>query len=1312
MLPLQTIATGSKRADNTLTVAVMDKDANPIESAVLFIDDDHQTEMVTDANGAASYLLPDGTYTVYSYAANYLDRVVPVTIDGDDLQVDIVHRDAISWSTAPANAPIGVGEANGVRLAAAGDKIYLHAAFGGPPGTTDYGALFAFFEYNPQTDSWTQLPDAPYGGLYGITTAYGPTPDGDDAIYIMRGFPGGQRTWMARYDIDAGQWEDDLNHVIPWREDLGSQYGGTGFQDYPRNGAVMVWDQDDHMYLFPGSAYSYEKYDWYRYSVSNDSWEAMDALPHRQGPGNAAVFVPETVTGLNQNYIYVQFGLTPVGNYTAAEFWRYGLSSGEWENMADHAYGADDGSMLAWDGNDHIYHTPGAYVEQLWDRGQDQKRELMRFSISGNLWTEMEKAPYNRWGGWDDAGGIVRIGDALYGMKGGSDVAWAEDGYVSGGGDIPSDKVWMFHIPETTRELAMTPPSGEGRTYPPAGIYSYPLGSTIDLQAIAKPGWTFAEWRANGNHHDTSSETTITLNDMVSIEAVFEPEEFVLYAHPAELLNLNYTHGHGPSAAQTFALNGRDLDPSSGEILIEGSDHFEVSADGQSFGSETSLTYTDNILESTPVYVRLMEGLAIGTYTNERIDITGGGGATHVTASGEVSSTGLPYVQDFSGFVSNETLPDGWTLDDTYIYRGTFGENNGGGVYGNSTLGFQVTATQPNNNFTATLSLENNTGRTVSNLLVKYLGRTARNVPGTPEWTVTVNGVEQPGLAYSTEENRDREVITVLGGLAIGDEEAIEIDWFTTSAGTSGHRRQIGVADVLVDEVYPVYQTADITSVPDNVSVAVRGTVELHGTLTINHLLIEEGHALYIMPGAELTVNGTLFNLNEGQDATASLMIRSDETGTGSLIHSTPGVIAIAERYILPREGVWDDPENNTGWHLISSPVTGQAIEGSWTPDGTDDDDYAFYAWSEEEQMWLDQKDDDNEIDLFIPGKGYLVAYQSAATNIFEGAVNVSDVEDLPVTKSGSGEEYGWNLMGNPFASALHWNDDSWDLGANVGGIAKVWGEGSQSYKDIFERGIIPSMHGFFIYFGPDEKEAGTITIPAGARTHGDNEGYKETDDLLRLVARDVDHQTAQEVILRFKEVASTGFDLPYDAYFLAGHAPALYFLAGEKQLSTYSHPTWTDSLTIPMGFEKNTANEFSLELAETIPDTPVFLYDMQSETLHELTTNEPYTFSAAEGDHPRRFELRLGLVLPDKLREEPVYVYAFNNVVHLIFQDEEAGRTLEVIDIKGRKVFSRTLGHGLLHSQPLHLSQGLYIIRVTTTEGTFTEKVVLTGEW
>ena len=512
-------------SQNTLTLQIKDSNMNPIEGAVVFIDDDHNSETVSNASGIVEYQLFDGSYIVYSFAPDYLDLVSYVILEGEDKTLDIIHKPSIFWSTTPSNPPIGVGEANGVRLAATGEKVYLHVAYGGTPGTTQYGALPDFYVYDPIEDTWTQLPDAPHFGLYGISTAHGPTLDGGDAIYIIRGYWTGQRTWMARFNIEIGEWETGLNHEIPWRYDLGNQYSGDGFQNYPRNGAVMVWDNDDHIYLLPGSGYGYEKYDWYRYSVSNDAWEDMDALPHKQGPGNAAILVEGNAINADQDYIYVQFGLTPSGSYTAAEFWRYGLTSQEWENLADHDYGADDGSMLVWDGGNYIYHTPGAYVEQPWDRGRDQKREMMRYSISGDKWTHMEYAPYNRWGGWDDAGGIVRVGDVIYGLKGGSDVAWAEDEFVSGGGDIPSSKFWSFSIQQNTNDVEILPQQGNGKTYPRPGSYTYQTGSVISFLAIPDLGWRFNEWMIDNQSYSNESGLELLINDHKTVQAVFVPDD-------------------------------------------------------------------------------------------------------------------------------------------------------------------------------------------------------------------------------------------------------------------------------------------------------------------------------------------------------------------------------------------------------------------------------------------------------------------------------------------------------------------------------------------------------------------------------------------------------------------------------------------------------------------------------------------------------------------------------------------------------------------------------------------------------------------
>ena len=549
-----------------VTIVVKDRNQDPLEGVLVFVNDSIDLGGITDAQGLVEYSLESGTYLLFAYLPDHRDHYSMFTVGDNELELEVVLAPALSWATDPTGPPLGIGAANGVRLAGAGGKIYLHTAVGGTPGMPTAGALTDFYSYDPGTDEWTALPDAPFGGQYGISTTYGPMPDGGDAIYILRGYWTGQRTWLARYNIEAGLWETDLSHEIPWSTGLGSPIdGGSAFQDYPRNGAVMAWDGDDHLYLFPGSGYGYLAYDWYRYSVSNDSWEALDALPHVQGPGNAAVWVDDVAAGLDQDYLYVHFGLVPHGNYSEAEFWRYGMESQDWEKMAQHGYGADDASMLVWDGDSYLYHIPGAWEEDPWDRNVDQKREFMRYDLSTNTWSHMENSPYHRWGGWDDGGGMVRVGQSIYALKGGSDVSWAVGDNIAGGGSVPSSQFYRYSIPGETLDLTIIISEGSGRTMPPAGNHAHLADTEVQLLAIPDSGYVFHSWRRDGQPFGSLPYTTLVVREGTRVEALFVDENtFVPHIPNPEPLQAYYNHGTlhlsnlpGPGTLVAFDALGR-----------------------------------------------------------------------------------------------------------------------------------------------------------------------------------------------------------------------------------------------------------------------------------------------------------------------------------------------------------------------------------------------------------------------------------------------------------------------------------------------------------------------------------------------------------------------------------------------------------------------------------------------------------------------------------------------------------------------------------------------------------------------------------
>jgi hypothetical protein len=105
---------------------------------------------------------------------------------------------------------------------------------------------------------------------------------------------------------------------------------------------------------------------------------------------------------------------------------------------------------------------------------------------------------------------------------------------------------------------------------------------------------------------------------------------------------LDYFEGNGPSAEQTFSVEGINL---TADITVTAPTNFEVSlTSGSGFGSSVMLTQSGGTVSSTNIYVRLVAGLSSNPYSG---DVTASStGATNQTVA--LSGTVSPAVPQFS----------------------------------------------------------------------------------------------------------------------------------------------------------------------------------------------------------------------------------------------------------------------------------------------------------------------------------------------------------------------------------------------------------------------------------------------------------------------------------------------------------------------------------------------------------------------------------------------------------------------------------------------------------------------------------------
>jgi hypothetical protein len=448
--------------------------------------------------------------------------------------------------------------------------------------------------------------------------------------------------------------------------------------------------------------------------------------------------------------------------------------------------------------------------------------------------------------------------------------------------------------------------------------------------------------------------------------------------------------------------------------------------------------------------------------------------------------------------------------------------------------------------------------------------------------------------------------------------------------------------------------------------------VSLLGRATLNNLAITTG-TFTVASGASLITNGTV-----------------------------PSSVTV-ERSI----NAWGDADH--GWHLLSSPVTAQAIQPGFVstpPDAGED----FYSWDEATNFWINSKDlsgawntsfDNN----FAVGKGYLVAYQNTSTRSFAGILNTSNVNLTGLTNS-SGINHGWNLLGNPFASALKWNDGNWSL-SNVTATAKLWDEAGAAYVDIVSNDIIPALNGFMV----ETSGSGALTIPIAARTHSSQAWYKNGEGRILLTARDLDNNRAQQSVIRLNNESTEGFDSQFDSHFLGGFAPKFYSIQGEEMLSTNSLPDLSDNRVIEMGFVKNAATSFSIELSteNQFPNLKVYLTDKKTGVITDLSASQAYSFTSDNGDDPSRFRLHFkdATSVSDPEAARNFTVFTENGFVN-VQSNSMISAKVKITDMAGRTIATANLNAG--ETSRIHMlgQTGVYVVSLITAKGVSNEKIIV----
>ncbi|WP_298156197.1 leucine-rich repeat protein [Flavobacterium sp.] len=370
----------------------------------------------------------------------------------------------------------------------------------------------------------------------------------------------------------------------------------------------------------------------------------------------------------------------------------------------------------------------------------------------------------------------------------------------------------------------------------------------------------------------------------------------------------------------------------------------------------------------------------------------------------------------------------------------------------------------------------------------------------------------------------------------------------------------------------------------------------------------------------------------------------------------------------------------------------------------------------------------------FIAPKGYMLrAPNNFPTNgslatfsgVFTGVPNNGDLS-IGITNSGVGK--GYNMLGNPYPSAINadlflaqnpgelyfWTHFSQDAASGANYATYTTFGTAAAAGGIAPNGTIAVGQGFI--FRKTVAGLGTAVFTNAMRTENNTATffrnvYAEKHRIWLNLSNAVGIQN--QILVGYMDGATNEIDVSVDAKQIEGGISNIASLIGDEKFNIQARALpFSIADEVPLSFNALTSGDYTIAIDHLdglfADGQGIFLKDALTGTVHDIKTSA-YEFASEQGTFANRFSIvyqntTLGTGIP-AINPESIILFEENGIIN-INSGNAIMKAIKVFDARGRLVYATDIINTSTALLPqLHAEQEMFLVQITLNDGQLVTK-------